>query len=432
MSIEPPILEASTILAALLKGGRPVAQEVMSRLRPDDMLDDTDKGIFSACALKANYGDYTYDDIRTLPSMQDASCQQRILSMRSVPWTIKVVMEDCVPVVEEFNFLRLARFLVASIHDGIQFGGWSEQQARDAINDLFERSNASVLKRASANHVSHGLKQACLEVMGKGTLRGELMGIRTFDNLLNGLRAGELTYIAARPGAGKTAFMIEYALNVAKRGKQVLFVSAEMRHAQLQHRMICNMARIDSQEVRQRGGTTAAENTRIIQAGKDLLVLPITIYEAVGVPVDEVCAYVSAKTAQGKVDICFVDYLQDLQAPSNVRKEGIERETTYLSKAMRHLCATTRLPMAVAVQLSRGADNNRPTMRDLRGSGQIEMDAWNIVALHKPEQTPALPGMPEILEVELLKQRDGAQGREEIAFDKRYGRFGDYTSQPIP
>lgn len=432
--MQPPVIEAATVLAALLKGGRPVAQLVLSKIKPHDMLDDVDKSIFSVIALKALGGDYTYQDIETAPAMAGDDTQLRIKSVRSHPWTERVLIDDCIPAIQEWNYLRTMKFLAASIHDGIMFNNWDEQATRVAINDMFERSNESIMKGANAAHVSTGLKEAMLTVMGQGTLRGELLGIKRYDDLLNGMRAGELTYFAARPGVGKTAFMLEYTLALARRGKKVTFATTEMNHQQLQSRLLYNMASVSAQEVRERGGVTAQEKTRIINAGKELLKLPIHIYEAAGVPVDDISAYIMAQAARKDVDVIFVDYLQDLAVPSNVRSsDNIEREVAYQSKAMRALCANTQLPVGCGVQLNRQADSNaRPSMRDLRGSGQMEMDAWNIVALHQPDQ-PAPPlGLPWDLECVILKQRDGEQGIVTIKFDKRYGHFRDQTSHYGP
>jgi replicative DNA helicase len=64
----------------------------------------------------------------------------------------------------------------------------------------------------------------------KGGIRGIPTGLKDLDKLLAGLQRSDLIVIAARPSMGKTAIMLNMALDIATKAKQgsVLYFSLEM------------------------------------------------------------------------------------------------------------------------------------------------------------------------------------------------------------
>ena len=71
-------------------------------------------------------------------------------------------------------------------------------------------------------------------------------GLTGVDRLLRGgMRPGELVIVGARPGMGKTAWALQVANNVARTGKRVLVVSAEMTATALIRRASAEFAGIE-------------------------------------------------------------------------------------------------------------------------------------------------------------------------------------------
>lgn len=72
-------------------------------------------------------------------------------------------------------------------------------------------------------------------------------GYKKLDCVLKGgFAKGGLVVLAARPGCGKTAFASCLASNIAEQGKQVLFISREVKDISLVQRMIARRAKIDN------------------------------------------------------------------------------------------------------------------------------------------------------------------------------------------
>ncbi len=98
-------------------------------------------------------------------------------------------------------------------------------------------------------------------------LRGETQpgtietGFTDLDRLTGGLHASELVILAARPSMGKTAFAMNITENVVlKSGKPALFISLEMAAIELIERMLCSVARVNGNRLR--NGTLKTEERK--------------------------------------------------------------------------------------------------------------------------------------------------------------------------
>ena len=85
----------------------------------------------------------------------------------------------------------------------------------------------------------------------RGALTGLPTGFRGIDAMTNGMHAGEMIVIAARPSMGKTALAMNIAEHVAiEAGKPVAVYSLEMSTQQLMQRLLCSYARVDLKKIR--------------------------------------------------------------------------------------------------------------------------------------------------------------------------------------
>jgi replicative DNA helicase len=78
----------------------------------------------------------------------------------------------------------------------------------------------------------------------RGGMRGIPTGLKDLDHILAGLQRSDLFVLAARPSMGKTALMLNIALNVATKADQgaVLLFSLEMGKEQLVDRLLVHLA----------------------------------------------------------------------------------------------------------------------------------------------------------------------------------------------
>lgn len=263
-----------------------------------------------------------------------------------------------------------------------------------------------------------------------GGITGVPTGFPKLDSLTTGLQKGDLCVVAARPGMGKTAWVLNVAQNAAI-GHQipVAIFSLEMSKEQLVQRLLCAEGRVDSQRLRQ-GRLSPAEFQRLARAAGHLDTAPLWIDDTPGTTVMEMRAKARRLKAQEDIQLLIVDYLQ-LMA-SQRRYENRVQEVSEISRGLKALARELQIPVLALSQLSRQPEqrggDRRPQLSDLRDSGSIEQDADLVMFLYRPEvyfgpvdkDGKSLEGKAELI---VAKQRNGPTDTVHLVFHRSYTRF---------
>jgi replicative DNA helicase len=260
-------------------------------------------------------------------------------------------------------------------------------------------------------------------------LTGISSGFRGFDQITNGLQAGELIIIAARPSMGKTAFTLNIAANVAMNSKDpVAFFSLEMGAEQLVHRLMGSEARLDLSKLR-RGQIERNEFSQLITAAGKLGEAPLFIDETASLSISEMRSKSRRYVKNHNVKLIIVDYLQLMNGPEGYESKAVE--VAEISKGLKGIARELKVPVIALSQLNRGVESRidkRPMMSDLRESGAIEQDADVIAFLYR-EEYYLRDKTPEdkigIAEVIVAKNRNGPTGVIELRFSGNITRFVD-------
>jgi replicative DNA helicase len=144
---------------------------------------------------------------------------------------------------------------------------------------------------------------------------GEVTGIPTgfvdLDRKLAGLQKSDLIILAARPAMGKTAFVLNIALNAALKGGVAVGVfSLEMSRQQLATRMLTAEARVDAGKVRT-GSLDMQDFRALTEAVERLHGLPIEIDDTPGLTIQQLRSKARRlKTKRPDLGLIIVDYLQ--------------------------------------------------------------------------------------------------------------------------
>lgn len=254
--------------------------------------------------------------------------------------------------------------------------------------------------------------------------------IPAVDELVGPMRPKQLVIAAGRPGMGKTAFALSYALGAANAGHGVLFVSLEMSSAELAARMVSDLCFDDGKlpfsAVRD-GNLTGRQRNMIQDARGHMRRLPFQVIDAGSLTISRlgmlVRRHARRMAAKGhKLELVVVDYLQLLSADG--RNKSAYEAVSEVSRGLKALAKDNDLAVLALAQLSREVEkrpDKRPQLSDLRDSGQIEQDADAVLFLLRNEyylrQCEKEPGTAERLEWEQL-MRD-AEGKIEFILAKR-------------
>lgn len=252
------------------------------------------------------------------------------------------------------------------------------------------------------------------------------------DRFLCGLRKGEMIVVAARPGMGKSAWMLNVAVNASRwQNLRGLVFSLEMSRPEWTVRALARETGIDSKRIAMRELSDAEEGA-VMQATSVLHELPLTIDDRPIASMETMRARARAAQRNG-LDYVMVDYLQ-LITPSRKRREQSRyEEVTEISRGLKLLARELEVPVIAACQLNRDSEarkDPRPLLSDLRDSGAIEQDADKVVMLFRPEEyfkdkktgQPVAPGEVEMI---VRKHRNGPKGTAKLRMDPATSRFSD-------
>lgn len=259
--------------------------------------------------------------------------------------------------------------------------------------------------------------------------RGLPTGFTKFDELTNGLHAGELTIVAARPGMGKSSWLLNVIAHLClhpKQRRRVSLFSLEMSASSLLTRLMCADARVDMHKFR--SGYLNAEERRRLHIGLDnIMNCGLRIHDKFGIGLAEFEACARADVDSGCC-LIGIDYLQLM----GVKKgENRNLEVSTISRKLKLLSGPTEcnVPIIAVSQLSRANEKRsgasmKPMLSDLRDSGSLEQDADNVHFIDREEvykkDREDLRGLAEII---IGKQRNGPQGVVPLRFIGAFTRF---------
>lgn len=243
---------------------------------------------------------------------------------------------------------------------------------------------------------------------------------------LGGLRVGELTILAARPGVGKSTAAAQIAANAARIGIAADYWSLEMKSGLIVRRQVAGLAGLSHFKML-RGYLNDQEKSVAYKTLAELSSVPLRLADNPGASVDQIRNELRQAKARFELPtLVVIDYLQLLQTSGgHTRNEEISR----ISRGLKRLTLEFPITILALSQLSRESEkegNREPRLSDLRDSGSLEQDADSCVFIHRPNQDDSA----KVQEVQWIvrKQRNGHTGMVPLQFIKDQMRFVEMTA----
>ena len=305
-----------------------------------------------------------------------------------------------------------------------------------AESKLYEVTQGNI-KRSSetAQSLVIQAKKRIEEIANKEGLSGIATGFDKLDKITSGWQPSDLVIIAARPGMGKTAFVLSMARNIAiDFGHPVALFSLEMSSVQLITRLISSETGLSSEKLRT-GKLEKHEGEQLSVKVKDLEKAPLFIDDSPSLSIFDLRAKARRLASQHGIKLIIVDYLQLMTAGGNGKGGGNrEQEISTISRNLKALAKELEVPVIALSQLSRAVEtrgsSKRPLLSDLRESGAIEQDADIVSFIYRPEyykieewdddeQSPTA-GQAEFI---IAKHRNGSLENIRLKFIGNLGKF---------
>jgi len=270
--------------------------------------------------------------------------------------------------------------------------------------------------------------------------RGIPTGYADLDKVLGGLKKGDLIIVAARPGVGKTALVLNIAHNMALEGKRIGLFSLEMGKEQLAMRLLAMSTQIPSDRIDQ-GDFTEDQLARLSDAYQELANLPIFIDDTSTLNIRSLRNRCRRLFSQQKVDIIMLDYLQLMEGMRPGGDMGRVQEVSEISRGLKQIARELNIPIIACSQLSRQVEHRqsrRPMLSDLRESGSIEQDADVVMLMYREDYYEKQKGetfgtsLGSKVEINIAKHRNGPTAFVMLTYLNPFLRFEPYTGEDVP
>jgi len=430
---------------------------VSETLRPESFYDKTHELIFSAIrklAIQQHPIDMltVVDQLRKDGELEAAGgishiaeLSQKVVSSAHIEYHARIIAQ---------------KFLAREL---ITFSSEIASQAFDESNDvddLMEEADSKLFEISKRNlkkdviHISPVIHEA-LDLMHEAAKRtdglsGLKSGFNALDKITSGWQNSDLIIIAARPGMGKTAFVLSMTKNMAVNFNiPVAVFSLEMSNVQLVNRLIVNVAELAGDKIKT-GNLAEYEWIQLDSKINSLYEAPIYIDDTPGLSILELRTKARRLVKEHKVKCIIVDYLQLMNVGEKAYGTNREGEVRVISGSLKNLAKELNIPVIALSQLNRSIDirtnqprtskesfdSKRPQLSDLRESGAIEQDADIVCFIHRPEYYKIfddgnghdLTGIAEII---IAKHRNGSTGEIRLEFKKEFARFQNLDEAKI-
>jgi replicative DNA helicase len=341
------------------------------------------------------------------------------------------------------------------------------ETAEMRLYEVAEKGGADTGAKSFTRAAMLAVKQAERAMNSGGSVSGITSGLTDLNAMTGGMNRSDLIILAGRPGMGKTSLATNIAFNAAQRwmddkaggieeeksiGAPVAFFSLEMSADQLALRILSEQSEIVGEKLRT-GNMSQSDFQRFARAAANLEQLPLFIDDTPGLTIAALRTRARRLKRQHKIGMVVVDYLQLLTGSSRSQGDGRVQEISEISRGLKTLAKELHVPVIALSQLSRAVESRedkRPQLSDLRESGSIEQDADIVLFVYRDEyyhdfkapkapteasssderakyeewqaQQLAVAGRATVI---IAKQRHGSTGFVDLKFDRQFTKFSD-------
>lgn len=226
------------------------------------------------------------------------------------------------------------------------------------------------------------------------------------NEYIDGLHKGNFIVLSARPSVGKTAVALNLAWGLKGRAK-VAFYSLEMTEPELLRRLASLETGIPLKQIKQPASPEVSTRLAVDflpaleNAGLEIITNPQ------GFTMAELRSSALKLKQEGKLEVLILDQLDKIRASGRLSSATEYEILTKHSTALKQLALELEVPIILLAQINREG-NEEPTLKHLKGSGQLEQDADLVFILHR--KTDQQERETE-LSFSIAKNRQGETGK---------------------
>lgn len=263
-------------------------------------------------------------------------------------------------------------------------------------------------------------------------LPGLSTGSRDLDDVLQGLRPGQLIVVGGRPAVGKSMVVCDLFRQIAHQGVGAMLFSLEMTRHDITKRIFAAEAAVDYRHIL-RGQLTEDEWGKV---GNVVSAFPshnISIVDDGGLTVEQIAALATQQVRLWQAagitpGAILIDYLQIAGTSKQYQGNASRQQAIgHITRELKALAKRLEVSIVVLSQVGRGSEGKTdkvPLLSDLRESGDIENDADVVILLHRPDYYDP-EDRPGEIDFIVAKNREGVTRTVTRITRFRYSRIDD-------
>ena len=301
----------------------------------------------------------------------------------------------------------------------------SAQQKMADLRDLGFDDQQSYYR---ASEILPGVIDTIDSKFNKTMPTGLSTGLKDLDELVRGLRPGNMIVVGGLTGSGKTILGLQIAQHVTCNLDGVgLAFSMEMTKEELITRGLAsigsvNLSKLDSGDLEDDDWPKLTGAVNVLNKAK------LFVNDQAGMTMPRIRSIARQCQLREGLSVLLVDYVQLITAEGGANRS---LEVGKISTALKNLAKELKIPVIVLAQLNRGSTNRpdkRPRPSDIRDSGQIEQDADVVILVHR--DTESEEGQNGVTELIVGKVRHAKIGSCLVQQQGKYVRFVDFGGKP--
>jgi replicative DNA helicase len=326
--------------------------EIISQISDKDFTDYLHKAIYSvAKKLYENNVEITYAELAKEVSKTGETELDRL----------QMIMNDLVDV-------KNAKYWIDKVKNKTKIREFVKvmQEAREYIkkdikaDEIIAKVEESIYKLTLDDQVDeiitpqelamYTTEQVDYNYNNRGKLDGLSTGIAKLDNVLWGLKPGDLMLLGAKTGHGKTAFALNLARRIAIVDKQpLLYLNTEMSKKQIATRFAAMLSGIDSHKIKS-GYMSEEEFVKVQQSMDKLYNSELYFYNCPNLTIDKLISITRKFHTQKNIKAIILDYVGRMEKFSDNMKEWQMLE--YITKQLKIIAQNLNLAAISLVQIN--------------------------------------------------------------------------------
>ena len=214
-------------------------------------------------------------------------------------------------------------------------------------------------------------------------------GFPELDAMICGWQEGDLVVVGARPGMGKTSFLLSTTNHLLRSSQiPVLYFTTDVSPERVMWRLISNSSGMSELQLQQ----ISHDNNKLTEIHShaehlaDANFFPECLREN---SIEEILSIAERYIYEKKIKIVYIDFLQQVTV-GEIKFRSRDAELGYITRQLKIFARRNKIPVVAASQLSREVErrpavSHRPILSDLRDSGSIEQDASKVIFIYRPE-----------------------------------------------